>query len=270
VEETVVLYFGHRHDCCRSFADFGVVGRFGCVISRRNRQYPYSRRAFDSVFFEKQVMLKLVIFDLDGTLVDAYRPVAQSLNYALAQKKYNPISDSIIKRKVGWGDRNLLSNFVAPSHLDQVLRIYRRHHKKALFNGVKFLPGAKQTLYQLKKKGYRLAIASNRPTVFTRIILRRLNVLSLFSCVLCADKVKRPKPSGDLLRGILQKFSLSVEQCLYVGDMTIDIETGKDAKVQTIAVSTGSNTFKELLFCKPYACMKELKELVRHIELLKV
>jgi phosphoglycolate phosphatase len=212
---------------------------------------------------------KLIVFDLDGTLVDAYKPVARSLNYALAQKKYKTVPDAIIKRKVGWGDRNLLSNFVDPAHLDETLAIYRRHHKQALLSGVKFLPGAKQVLVRLKKEGYKLAIASNRPTPFTRIILKRLNVLSLFTCVLCADKVKRPKPSGDLLRSLIQKFSLSPDQCLYVGDMTIDIETGHDARVRTIVVSTGSQTARELKALKPYAQMKNLRELVSLLKALK-
>src|SRR5206468_4299493 len=139
-----------------------------------------------------------------GTLVNAYRAVYRSINFALGEFGFPPVSAHVIKRSVGWGDRHLIEGFVGKEKAPAVLKLYRRHHKDSLTTGVKFLPGAKTLLNDLKRNGYRLAIASNRPTKFTKIILKILGIDRCFDCVLCGDQVKRPKPYPDMLWQILK------------------------------------------------------------------
>ena len=206
-------------------------------------------------------LIKQVIFDLDGTLVDAFKAVTVSLNYALKQNGYSGLSYETIKRKVGWGDRHLVSCFVKEKDVDAVLADYRRHHRAALKKGVKLLPGAKELLFELKQKKYQLAIASNRPTLFTNIILRTLTVKKYFDHVLCADRVKNPKPAPDLLREILKRSALKSSQVLYVGDMAIDAQTGRRARMRTVIVLTGSNSYRQVAPLKPFKIIRHLKEL---------
>lgn|SRR3989338_186884 len=213
--------------------------------------------------------IKIVTFDLDGTLVDAYRAVSQSLNYALTMFQYPPIDDETIRRSVGWGDRHLMARFVKEDHVDRVLSVYRQHHKQALKAGTKFLPGAKELLLKLKHQGYILTVASNRPTRFTQIILKHLNIASVFNYVLCADKVKNPKPAGDLLLETLKKFSLHCDQMIYVADMTIDVETGQAAGVKTIIVTSGSSTKQEIERLKPFRVIDHLSSVEDILEELK-
>src|SRR5208282_5673851 len=127
-------------------------------------------------------MIKLVIFDLDGTLVNAYPAVSQSVNYTLGLLGFTPRSHAQIKRSVGGGDRKLMIHFVGKKLVDRAIALYRPHHIKALKlrAGVKFLPGALKILKFLKGKGYKLAVASNRPTKFTHIILKTLGVFEFF------------------------------------------------------------------------------------------
>ena len=205
---------------------------------------------------------KLIIFDLDGTLVDAYKAVSASLNFALNKAGLPPLSDETIKRSVGWGDRNLLSRFVSADKVDAIFKIYRHHHKRALKTGTKFLPYARQILLSLKKKEIKLAVASNRPTVYTRIILKHLKVISLFDCILCADKVRLGKPAPDILKRILKKLNVAAHEALYAGDMTIDVEAGRRARVRTVAVLTGSCKRAEISPLCPYKIIKNLKWLI--------
>jgi len=190
--------------------------------------------------------IKLVVFDLDGTLVDAYKAVAASLNHALKSFNYPPLDDHTIKRSVGWGDKNLVSKFVSAEDVDRVLSVYRSHHRSALKSGTKFLPGARQLLDELKKDGYQLAIASNRPSRFTHIILKHLEVKGHFAAVVCADEVASAKPAPDCLLKILKTCQVKAEEALYVGDMTIDMETGQRAGVKTVGIITGSSTEEEI------------------------
>jgi len=210
--------------------------------------------------------IKIIIFDLDGTLVDAYRAVASSVNYSLGKMGYPSIDDGTIKRRVGWGDRNLIQSFVQEDEIDKILSIYRQHHAAALKSGTTFLPGAKELLDKLKNSDYLLAIASNRPTRFTQIVLKHLRIDDYFEHVLCADKVRNAKPAPDLLMQILEKFSLSPDEAIYVGDMAIDIETGHGAKVRTVAVVTGSSTQEEIVSLKPFRIIRNISEVADIVE----
>ena len=204
---------------------------------------------------------KLVIFDLDGTLIDAYRAVSQSMNHALRTCGFPAVDDETIKRNVGWGDRHLLERFVGRKHRDRALAVYRAHHRESLKTGSKLLPGARRILDFLKKEKYRLAVASNRPTKFSLIALRTLDIRRYFDYVLCADKVARPKPAGDILIAILARFRLKPGAALYVGDMMIDVQTGKRARVKTVAVTTGSCTAAELRRLKPLGVIPRVDEI---------
>ncbi|HPN57380.1 MAG TPA: HAD family hydrolase [Candidatus Omnitrophota bacterium] len=210
--------------------------------------------------------IKLVIFDLDGTLIDAYKPVERSINYTMKQFGFPPVSAETIKRTVGWGDRHLLQNFIGEKDLDTVLAVYRKHHQTSLKKGSKTIPGAKRVLNYLKQRGYKIAVASNRPTAFSDIVIRHLELKEYFDYVLCGDRVHRPKPYPDILKTIMLKFDICPAECLYVGDMTIDIQTGQRAGVKTVAVITGSSTKEELQELKPYALIKDIRELIEILE----
>ncbi len=212
-------------------------------------------------------MFKVVIFDLDGTLVNAYPAVTQSVNAVLTQLGFPKRSAAVIKASVGWGDRHLMAGFVGEELADKAIKIYRPHHAKALaaVGGVRFLSGAQATLRYLKKQGYKLAIASNRPSRFTRIILKVLGLSKVFDAVLCADQSPRPKPYPDMLLSIARQFKVRRSEVLYVGDMTIDVLTGQRAGIATVAVSTGSSTVQELKALKPKQIIARINQLKQTI-----
>jgi phosphoglycolate phosphatase len=208
-------------------------------------------------------MIKLVIFDLDGTLVNAYSAVSRSVNYTLNSLGFASRSHAQIKRSVGSGDRKLLAHFIGEKLATRALTIYRPHHIKALGvkGAVKLLPGAWGILKFLKGKGCKLAIASNRPTKFTRIILKELGIEQLFDVVLCADKADRPKPYPDILWAIAKRLNLDKKEVLYVGDMTIDVDCAHRAGIRMVAVSTGSSSRKELKDLKPWRIIGKISQL---------
>jgi len=207
--------------------------------------------------------IKLVIFDLDGTLVDAYSAINRSFNYAMHELGYPRQSGPVIRRAVGWGDANLLAPFVAKKDLKKAISLYRRHHKKSLLLYSVLLPGARRLLDHLVAGGYLIAVASNRPTKFSHILIRHLGLEKYFDHVLCADKLKTGKPHPLMLNKIRQKFSLLPRQVLYVGDMGIDAQAGRRAGIRTVIVSGGSSTQQQICQEKPWLLIRRLAELVK-------
>ena len=205
--------------------------------------------------------IKCVVFDLDGTLVDAYRAVAFSVNGALRDLGFSQVDDYSIQRSVGWGEKKLLSIFVPAEELEKTHSIYREYNRKALQSMVKFLPGAKKLLEGLKEQGFKLAVATNRPSYSTQIILKRLKIIQYFDAIVCPEDVLKPKPFADSLNKIMHRFSLNTDELVFVGDMTVDAETGKNAGVKTVVISTGSSTKEELLASEPFKVIERLSEI---------
>ena len=204
---------------------------------------------------------KLFIFDLDGTLVDAYAAIISSFNFTLRALGVKTQDEKTIKKAVGWGDQKLLEPFVPAKDLKKALAIYRKHHLHSLKIGTHWLPAAQELLRCLKKNGKGLAIASNRPARFTKIILRSLGALKFFDRVLCADQLKFGKPHPLILNKLIRVFGVSKQDVLYVGDMAIDVQTGKRSGVATAAVATGSSTVLELKKARPTYLFKNLAAL---------
>jgi len=210
--------------------------------------------------------IKVVIFDLDGTLIDAYQAVDDSVNHVMQILGLPRVGKKQIVRSVGWGERHLLRQFIPPDKVKRGIWLYRRHHLKSLQRHSRLLPGAKRLLNYLKKRDYLLAVASNRADRFSRMVAKNLGIFSFFDCVLCRDKVKRPKPYPDILLGILKKFKIPPESALYVGDMTIDIEAGHKAGVKTIVVPTGSSSRLELKRLRPFRIVNRIYDVKAVLE----
>lgn len=206
-------------------------------------------------------MMKLIIFDLDGTLINAYPAVEESLNYTLAQCGLPGVDAETIKRTVGWGDRHLVQTFTGEALIDQAIGVYRAHHADALRRGSSLLPGTMEILTYLKQQGYLLAVASNRPKVYSLIVMEHLTILPFFDCVFCGDEMKRPKPDPEILWRILDALQVKKDEAVFAGDMAVDIETGKAAGIRTVAVTTGSCSPAEIQAAGPWRVIPRIDDL---------
>ena len=190
--------------------------------------------------------VRLVVFDLDGTLIDAYPAIIASLNYTMDALGYPKRSERAIKRAVGWGDRNLLRPFVRPKDVDAALAVYRRHHAASLIEKSRLYPQVKRLLRLLHRKGILLAVATNRPARFSHILLRHLGIKAFFDAIVCGDTVTHRKPHPQILRVIMRRLHVEPRETVFVGDMHIDVQTGNRAHVFTVALTSGSSSRGEL------------------------
>jgi len=208
---------------------------------------------------------KFFIFDLDGTLVDAYKAIQKSLNYTLKKLGYSSVPYQEVKRKVGKGDEIFIKTFFPLKDFKKALKIYQTHHKKSVLRYVKLLPYTKRLLYLLKRKKKIVAIASNRPKSFTNLILKKLDIKKYIDLLVCADEINSLKPNPKILKIILKKFKAKNKETIYIGDMDIDLEAAKRANLEAIYVKGGSTSQDRVKRYKNKKIASSLKEIIKYV-----
>ncbi|MFH1691550.1 MAG: HAD family hydrolase [Candidatus Omnitrophota bacterium] len=206
---------------------------------------------------------KFVIFDLDGTLINAYPAIISSFNFTMREFGYRPQKPDVIKKCVGWGDVNLLKPFFARRDLKKAVVVYRRHHMEALIKNARLMPYAHKVLTFLAKKGIKMAVATNRPTRFTHLVLKHLEIESFFTKILCTDRLKYAKPNPLVLNMLVKHAKFLKSETVYVGDMALDVQTARRAGIDSLVVVTGSSTLAELKRERPAYVIKGLREIFK-------
>jgi phosphoglycolate phosphatase len=205
--------------------------------------------------------LKAVLFDFDGTLADSYAAITASVNHVRAAHGLPPLDEAEVRRHVGRGPAYLLEHTVPGADLNVDWPRYRAHHPSVLESGTRLLPGAEEAVAALAARGLTVGVCSNKPRAFTRRLLDYLGLAGQVALVLGPEDVARPKPAPDMLRTALGRLGLKPEQALYVGDMTVDIETARAAGVRVWVVPTGSDEQARLEAAHPDRLLRDLNEL---------
>jgi phosphoglycolate phosphatase len=169
------------------------------------------------------------IFDLDGTLIDSFPAITASVNHVRAHHKLDPLSIEKVKTKVGRGLEYLLEKTIPTLDPTSDQQIYRDHHEQVFLEKTAVLPHAEEVLRQLDSEGKRIALASNKMRDFSNRILEHFGLLPLFDLVLGPESVPCRKPAPDMLEIALARWKIPASEILYVGDLTVDVETARAA-----------------------------------------
>jgi 2-phosphoglycolate phosphatase len=205
---------------------------------------------------------RAVLFDFDGTLADSYPAITASVNHVRSLHGLPPLTEPEVRRHVGRAAGYLLQHTVPIGSLEANTAAYRAHHPSVLRQGTRLMPGAAETLRALHERGLLLGVCSNKPVDFTRELVAYLGIASYLDVVLGPEDVPRPKPAPDMLLAGLARLNVAAEQALYVGDMTVDIQTARAAGVSVWVVPTGSDDLETLRQAHPDRLLRELGELL--------
>jgi 2-phosphoglycolate phosphatase len=208
-----------------------------------------------------EVNFRAVLFDFDGTLGDSYPAITASVNHVRALHGLSPLPEREVRRHVGRGAGYLLQHTVPAGSLEANTAAYRAHHPSVLREGTRLMPGAAEALRVLHKRGLLLGVCSNKPVDFTRELVSYLDIGTCLDVVLGPEDVPHPKPAPDMLRAGLSRLRVAAEQALYVGDMTVDIQTARAAGVCVWVVPTGSDDIETLRRAHPDRLLRDLEEL---------
>ena len=228
---------------------------------------------FKEVFSKKKDVL---IFDLDGTLLDTLDDLANAVNYALDYYHFPTRSKEYVRLAIGNGVAMLIRRCV-PEGTDEetyekVLDTFRKYYLAHVNDNTKPYEGNYEALRELKRRGYRLAVATNKLHSAANALMDKFYP-GLFEYVQGDDGYVRRKPSYDMIAAIRKKMKIKQNsKIIYIGDTIVDYQTAKNAHVKCILVTYGFRTKEETM---PYVNKKtptvaSLWELINYLDKNKI
>jgi phosphoglycolate phosphatase len=203
----------------------------------------------------------LLIFDLDGTLVNTLEDIAASVNYTLAHLGGNSISQDAVRRYVGDGIETLLVRSLEgrTARIAEAVTVYKEHHRRNLMVRSSVYPAVRETLEHFRPLP--MAVISNKTMEFVGPLIERLGLANYFKMVIGADHGLPLKPAPDSIRKIMAEFGVLNDKTVIVGDGTTDVRAGKAAGVITCSVTYGFRSEEELRKAGPDYIIHSLSEL---------
>ncbi|MBN2823861.1 MAG: phosphoglycolate phosphatase [Campylobacterales bacterium] len=219
---------------------------------------------------------KVIIFDLDGTLIDSVPDLALSVNKMLQELGRVSFSEDTIRYWVGNGasvlvKRALLGKVetdedVDAALFDKALAIFLDYYAHHLSDTTQLYPDVETTLHKLQDQGYILTIVTNKPFAFVEPILKGLNIAHLFELWLGGDSLEVKKPDPTPLLHVCQTFNISPNEALMVGDSKNDIVAANRAKIESIGVTYGYNYGEPIESYEPSAVVDSFGDILKLME----
>lgn len=198
-------------------------------------------------------MIKLCIFDLDGTVLDTVQSIAHFGNTALTMNGIEPINAEEYKYLAGKGVANLIRgmlnfrNCYTDALYQKVFRDYNAAYDANVTYKTTVFEGLKEVLDSIKAWGIRMAVVSNKPDFATRTVVNAIYGEGYFDFVTGQVPGGPLKPDPTTVLAVMDQFGAAREECLYIGDTSTDMQTGKNAGMYTIGVLWGFRGREELL-----------------------
>ncbi len=208
--------------------------------------------------------LQLLVYDMDGTLVDAFEDIWLGVNEVLARYGLPARDLAAVRAHVGDGARLLVERLLPPERRDmteEVYLAYRRLYAEQPIRRAGLYPGVAETMDRLRARGVRQAILTNKPHEVARSICERLGLSGRIDG-LWGDREGAPsKPDPEALRQIARHFGLDPSQCAMVGDGRPDCLAARGAGTLLFGVAWGQLTREQLAAERPDALLEHFSEL---------
>ena len=188
-----------------------------------------------------------LVFDLDGTLIDGYEAIADALAFAMGRLGEAPLPLPRVRRMVGHGLESLLEEAVGKDRAAEGVRLFRERYPEVAVEKSHLMPGVAETLDVLGSRGHRMALASNKPARFSRMILEAKGVAGHFGAVAGPDAETPAKPHPTMLLRLMAEADASPDETIAIGDMEVDSDFARAAGCRVVLIPGGSRSRSELL-----------------------
>lgn len=216
---------------------------------------------------------EIILFDLDGTLIDSAPDLALAVNHMLQELNRETFSEDAIRYWVGNGAQVLVKRALSgqsdidenldPDLFTKALDIFLAFYAQNLCLETVTYPNVSSTLHALKAEGYRLVIVTNKPFDFVSPILKGLELDALFEFCLGGDSLDKKKPDPLPLLHVCERMNVSVGQCVMVGDSKNDIWAANAAGMQSIGVTYGYNYGEDISMYEPNIVVDDFADILK-------
>lgn len=195
-------------------------------------------------------MRKLAIFDLDGTLIDSLPDIVENINVMLKKFGHEQRTYDEIRRFIGNGARKLVEESIGESlnsdDFEKRLEYYNKIYTESGSPNTRLYDGIEQTLLELKKRGYLLAVLTNKPQSTTDTVIKNYFSFIEFDRVVGQRNGVKCKPDKAATLNILAELDVSINDCVFIGDGETDFLTAKNCKIPCISVLWGYRDLVDL------------------------
>ncbi len=203
-----------------------------------------------------------IFFDVDGTLVDATLDIANAMNHALKALGLKTLPKDVITSYIGYGVTDLIKKSLGTDDetiIKSGTKLYTDHYIAHAADETILYPHAVEILEYLKDK--RKFILTNRYALFAEVALRGLGIVDYFENIIGGDDENCLKPMACVVDRAARIFGIDKKSSLIVGDMDVDVMTGKNARVATCWVTHGLGKAEDVAHLKPDYIIDDLLEL---------
>ena len=186
------------------------------------------------------------LFDLDGTLVDSAPDIHEALNHTLHHAGLAPVGLQLTRDFVGMGSRALITRALTHHGFsdrdpEPLLGRFLNYYERNISVHSKPFPGTRDTLLALRQRGARLAVVTNKYAALTDAVLRDLELLELFDCVVASETTPNPKPAPDPALHACDALKVTPADALFIGDASPDVGCAKAAGCPVVVRRDGYN-----------------------------
>lgn len=212
--------------------------------------------------------IKNLFFDLDGTVLDTSEDLADAVNFVCEKYDFPINSEEQIRKNLGNGIKNLVKNSIPKdiSNFDDVFKDFKDYYSQNLHNKTNYYNDIEKVLKILKFKDYKMAILSNKFNKGVQKIKEHFRFDNYFIDAIGEDENIPKKPDIFMLKQILKKHSLNINETIYIGDGETDIEFAKNANIPSIAVTWGFRNKEYLSSLNPSYMVNTPMEIIQIIE----
>jgi len=183
-------------------------------------------------------MIKTVLFDIDGTLLDTSEFILQAFEYSLKLNGITEIERKHIVERLGPSLFEMYKLLTPNINTELLVKTHRDFQNENLHLSKAF-PGADETLEALKDMELKIAAVTTRSNQNSIHTLELAGIKKYFDMIISFEDVKKPKPDPEGILKVLDTFKLKPEHAIMVGDTSVDIEAGKNAGTVTVGITHG-------------------------------
>ncbi|MEN6536518.1 MAG: HAD-IA family hydrolase [Bryobacteraceae bacterium] len=187
--------------------------------------------------------MDLLIFDLDGTLIDSKMDLAQAVNATRANLGLPPLDLEQVNSYVGNGAPTLIRKALGPEFSDEeikkALEYFLEYYRGHLLDHTTLYEGMKECLDQFQANGVKMAVLTNKPVRISIEILKGLGVADHFFRVYGGNSFEQKKPDPVGVEALIAEAGVPKERTMFVGDSSVDVKTARNAGVKVCGVTYG-------------------------------